>query len=330
MNIYDSCILLSFRQNNGSYAYTALEPGPNFHERLEMETKACERAHNVCSHYLESNLRYTLVDRLNDIGSRVDKHWFIVRDSSVKTERLLTLVPRDSKCPIRCDPETRSVILDLFLALQHPYIYPILDVNFREIGNNTYIFTTLPLNEKGSLKDFIYKSQWQENWRQKYFQRASGLPISQVQRLGRQILEALLFLRERGFPPCGHFHSGNIVLQNGVARITGLENALFGYNSRISPVLLPRAHSEPDAIDSLCFGHVLFEMCAGYELDTPQPSQGNLLDIHEYPQVVEVLEFIFEHPEMRLPIIEELLLCDLFRNIDLREIRNQAQSTVTT
>lgn len=42
--------------------------------------------------------------------------------------------------------------------------------------------------------------------------------MSQVQRLGRQILEALLFLRERGFPAHGHLHSGNVILQNGVAR----------------------------------------------------------------------------------------------------------------
>jgi len=32
-------------------------------------------------------------------------------------------------------------------------------------------------------------------------------------------------------------------------------------------------------------GHVLFEMCAGYELCTPQPNQGNLLDLKNYPQV---------------------------------------------
>lgn len=32
-------------------------------------------------------------------------------------------------------------------------------------------------------------------------------------------------------------------------------------------------------------GHVLFEMCAGYELTTPQPSASNLADIDSYPQV---------------------------------------------
>lgn len=45
-----------------------------------------------------------------------------------------------------------------------------------------------------------------------------GLPLTQIQRLGRQILEALLFLRERGISSHGHLHSGNVVIQNGVAR----------------------------------------------------------------------------------------------------------------
>lgn len=32
-------------------------------------------------------------------------------------------------------------------------------------------------------------------------------------------------------------------------------------------------------------GHVLFEMAAGYELLTPEPSEINLRDISHYPQV---------------------------------------------
>jgi PX domain-containing protein kinase-like protein len=42
--------------------------------------------------------------------------------------------------------------------------------------------------------------------------------MSQVQRLGRQILEALMFLRGRGITSHGHLHTGNVILQNGVAR----------------------------------------------------------------------------------------------------------------
>ena len=51
----------------------------------------------------------------------------------------------------------------------------------------------------------------------------------QVQRLGRQILEALLFLQERGFPPFGHLHSGNVIIQNGVARYDNNDDQLSNY-----------------------------------------------------------------------------------------------------
>nr|CAD7200187.1 unnamed protein product [Timema douglasi] len=289
-----------------------------------------------------------LCDSCNILCDSVDKHWFVVRDTSIKTERLLTLVPRGPNCPIQCNPSTRDTILNLFLALQHPYIYPVLDLDFRDVATQTYVILVLPFNNKGSLKDLIYKrfdrqppeallsmyrgltaatrgasvhSKWQDDWSQKYSQRSAGLPLSQVQRLGRQVLEALLFLKDRGFPPCSHLHSGNIILQNGVARITGLENTLLGFTSRIHPVIWSRAREEPLSVDAICFGHVLFEMCAGYELCAPEPSPSHLQDLRAYPQVVEVLDYIFQNPNHRCPSIEELLVCDFFRNIDLREMR---------
>ncbi|XP_075210964.1 slowpoke binding protein isoform X2 [Lycorma delicatula] len=317
-------------RHGGRYEYTALEAESSVHERLELERQARAQAQTACLHYLRCCPRYSLLHHLNDIGSRVDKQWFVVRDISVKTERLLTLVPRSHNCPIQCDAENRSIILDLFLALQHPYIYPVLDLEFQEApsGSEIYIILVLPFNNKGSLKDLIYQSSWQDDWCEKYSQRTEGLPATQVQRLGRQILEALLFLKERGFPSCTHLHSGNVILQNGVARLSGLENTLFGFTSRIHPVIWSLARADPAAIDIICFGHILFEMCAGYELKTPQPNPANYLDIDNYPQVVEVLEFIFQNPKRRFPSIEELLVHEFFRNIDLREMRASSLSQV--
>ncbi|XP_017300699.1 slowpoke-binding protein-like [Diaphorina citri] len=102
----------------GRYEYTALEAEGNSHE---LERKSRERAHSACLQYLKFCPRYALVQHLNDIGSRVDKHWFVVKDSSVKTERLLTLTPRSIQCVINNDSETRKSIMDLFLAL-HTFI----------------------------------------------------------------------------------------------------------------------------------------------------------------------------------------------------------------
>lgn len=119
-------------------------------------------------------------------------------------------------------------------------------------------------------------------------------------------------------------------------------------------MLWSRSSAEIENIDVICFGHLLFEMCAGYELASPTPSKAHLqVDLERYPQVnqlnwkqtlsiaskilifplffhafvyiiefqvVEVLQMIFESPG-GYPSLEELVLCDLFRNIDLREMR---------
>ena len=64
----------------------------------------------------------------------------------------------------------------------------------------------------------MFQTCWHDEWSDKYGQKSNGLSLSQIQRLGRQILEALLFLREREYTFSFHLHSGNIILQNGVAR----------------------------------------------------------------------------------------------------------------
>lgn len=71
-----------------------------------------------------------------------------------------------------------------------------------------------------------------------------------------------------------------------VCRLAGLENTLLGYTSRNHQVVWRRARTSPSQVDVICFGHVLFEMAAGYELNQPQPSPGHLqLDLDRCPQV---------------------------------------------
>ena len=46
-------------------------------------------------------------------GSRIDKNWFLVRDQTVKTERLLTLQPHDSTSPVTLQSGTRDALIEL-------------------------------------------------------------------------------------------------------------------------------------------------------------------------------------------------------------------------
>ncbi|XP_043578057.1 slowpoke-binding protein isoform X6 [Bombus pyrosoma] len=230
---------------NGRHNYTALDHGPsvceNVGEYMEMEKRSRDRALSICQAYIRRTPRYSLVKQLNNLGSRMDKHWFIVRDTSLKTDRLITLAPLNRNCSLSITPLTKNVLNDLFLALQHPYICPIFDIDFLELESQNYVIVVQPISQ-GSLKDLIYgieRTGWNEDWNQKYGSRGKGLPLPQVQQMGRQVLEALTFLKERGFPT-----------------------------------------------------------------------------------VVELLQFVFGESSNRQKIIEELLVHDLFRNIDLREMRS--------
>lgn len=65
-----------------------------------------------------------------------------------------------------------------------------------------------------------------------------------------------------------------MIIQNGAARLAGLENTLLG--------LPPRA---PVAPENLGFGYLLFEITAGYELPSP-PSPAHLqLELERTPKV---------------------------------------------
>jgi PX domain-containing protein kinase-like protein len=60
----------------------------------------------------------------------------------------------------------------------------------------------------------------------------------------------------------------------------------LGLNSRVNAVVWSRSSAEIESVDVICFGHLLFEMCAGYELTSPAPSKAHLeVDLERYPQV---------------------------------------------
>ncbi|XP_055295234.1 DEP domain-containing protein DDB_G0279099 isoform X2 [Sitodiplosis mosellana] len=320
-------------KNNLKFQYSALDPGMTAADRTPRERATRERSYISCQEWTEKSAgRYEIMAHLDDIGCRPNKNWFLLNDTTVRTDRLMTLIPLPADCvaleELSPSDSPKGVLMELLGSLQHPYIYPVLDLGIFYSNQIHYACLVMPFNARGSLKDLIYKSQWNDPWNRKYTKKSTCLPLSQVQRLGRQILEALLFLRERGFPSHGHLHSGNVILQNGVARLSGLENGLLGLNSKVNAVVWAKSIADVENMDIICFGHLLFEMCTGYELPSPRPTAGHLqLDLERYPQVVEVLQMIFESPDNRYPTVEELVLCDLFRNIDLREMRGPSISS---
>ncbi|KAG1650461.1 Slowpoke-binding protein [Nymphon striatum] len=250
--------------------------------------------------------------RKASVGTRPDRHWFLVNDSIIKTDRLMTITRISEKSPLLQlydDEDAQKAVFELFLALQHPFIQPVLDINYKLVKEQMYVVIVFPFNKTGCLKDLIYNTKCQDTFAGKNNTSSSKpLEVAQIRTYGRQILEAILFLRDyREFPPIGeHLHSGNVIIQDGVARLTGYENIILGLRSKSHPTLRKKLKSHPESIDTISFGYIIFEMCTGGQLDTLHPSFKQLDTIHKrYAEVIQVLKYIFNMNE-DFPKLEEV------------------------
>lgn len=74
--------------------------------------------------------------------------------------------------------------------------------------------------------------------------------------------------RLHSVPFLGNLHSGNIFIEDNVAKISDVENGIFGLASFFRPYIIEnrRIHSLED-VDVYCFGHVLYEMAFGERLE---------------------------------------------------------------
>lgn len=79
----------------------------------------------------------------------------------IKTNRLMTLLPLPSNCiALEELPNSecpQGVLMELLGSLQHPYIYPTLDLGFFHSDPHHYACLVMPFCQKGSLKELIYK-----------------------------------------------------------------------------------------------------------------------------------------------------------------------------
>lgn len=79
----------------------------------------------------------------------------------IRTDRLMTLLPIPPDCvaleQMASSQCSKGVLMELLGSLQHPYIYPVLDLDFLLADNTNYACLVMPFNLRGSLKDLIYK-----------------------------------------------------------------------------------------------------------------------------------------------------------------------------
>eukprot|EP00043_Microstomoeca_roanoka_P009784 m.93206 g.93206 ORF g.93206 m.93206 type:complete len:483 (-) comp14690_c1_seq8:186-1634(-) len=293
--------------------------------RIESESELLN-----CQYYLRSHPEFALESPLGPIGSRKNKGWFSVLHNGER--KILYTLPRSEKCCFPFDTATQKMLQDMFYVFHHPYILPIEHVGF--IPNQAAAIVILPFATKGSLKDLLHKSNPLDEWDSKYYRRRSGLPTKKIALMGRQILEGLEYLSNQGIYH-NNLHSGNILIMDGLPKLTGHENTIFGYRSRLLPLLrsLGPGRAHKDAMNVLSFGHVLYEMATGNEAIEAKPSITDITTKCDVP-VAEALAYIFYNTEDRIPTALEVKSHPLFARIqvhNLPEIKSyQAKPFVLT
>ncbi|XP_037092474.1 slowpoke-binding protein-like [Pollicipes pollicipes] len=287
---------------------------------------ASQVAGSLCRQYLARSDRYQLVQPLNDLGCRSNKHWFLVQDLLVKTERLLTITSVTHRPPLLQQSSRAKLLKERLMSAKHPYLLPVLDADLIELpqGYPVVIIIT-PRGPSGSLRDIMHKTAWDRDWSDKYEAvdtERLRLPLSQVRRLSLQLVEALLHLRRTGFAATfGHLHAGNIMVQNGVARLADLEAALLEYE--------PCAWLGPaPPSDELAVGALIYQMASGRQTGPrgPTPAEMALLDHETRSQLGPVMEFIFDSPGGRHPSLDMLPRLEFFRDVQLRELARRPPS----
>ncbi|EDO48255.1 predicted protein [Nematostella vectensis] len=275
-----------------------------------------ENATQHVAMFLRSVPNWEIVEPLPDIGWRIHKSYFLIKPTDASKKDIRNMLTWTCKGPdFGFEEKDFEAVLKLLTTIQHPYIYP---TGFTSCSAQGAIIVRnfIP---NGTLRDIICKAKPKTAQLKKYGSPKSRvvMPINQIQIFGKQILEALKFLHDKGFP-YGHLHTGNIVLEGNVCRILDLENSLLG----VSPIHRHRyvPHKkiqDKESEDVYCFAHVLYEMAFGEPLRTSV--------IHEVPptsspDLKSILESILTEEVVNksgLPSVEDLLNLPFFSSVSL-------------
>jgi len=230
---------------------------------------------------------YGKLNLISDIGSRVDKYYFIVEKDGSGSKYFMTMSCVGSRCKVTS--ENKLYIKRMLESMKHPFIVPVENCDYLK---DRQIFVTFRTYFKeGSLKDLIHKSKPQEKYSKKYtILTGKALNEKKIAKFGRQILEALIYLKSQKLP-FYHLTTSNVMIDdNGVCRLTDYENDLIGLNVN-SKLLTHVIHPTITTLDPVvcAFGAVLYEMAVGYELDSPK-----LDDMPNVPtKIKKILQTIF-------------------------------------
>lgn len=278
----------------------------------EIENTAQQQA----AMFFRSDPNWELQENLKEIGWRVRKTFFIIKSkgSPKNTKHLLTWAEHGPDMVL--DHETALLaLLRQMSSIQHPFIYPVTYASCTEKGSTI----VRPFYPTGSLRDVICKGKPVHPRLKKYGNRKARTPLgfSDIKRIGRQVLEALRFLRDKGWP-YGHLHAGNVVIEGENCKLLDIENGILGVPSLYRSFLIEhKSVKDLESVDVYCFGHLMYEITFGDPLDK--------LYIDEFPEncppiIQPILHSILSSSAIKsgLPTLDDLVANPFFADVTVR------------
>uniref|UniRef100_A0A674DZJ7 PX domain-containing protein kinase-like protein n=1 Tax=Salmo trutta TaxID=8032 RepID=A0A674DZJ7_SALTR len=263
------------------------------------------------SMFFRSDPKWEVVEPLKDIGWRIRKKYFLIKNKEQPKERQVLSWVDLGPDKFLSDKDLQST-MKLLPSLTNPYICPVTFANTSELS----ALVIRMFNEKGTLRDLICKVKPKEAFMRKYCnpKKIQGLELQQIRTYGRQILEVLKFLHDKGFP-YGHLHASNIVIEDNTCKVLDIENSLLGLPSYYRPYITQfRKINTTESIDVYSFGHLLYEMTYGRPPDA--------VPVDQYPavtntSVVSVLQSILSTDACKtgMPTVAQLLQTPLFSDV---------------
>lgn len=272
-----------------------------------------EQALQHVSLALRGEIGWEIVGPLPDIGWRLRKHFYHVKSKNLVKDELWANWVDYGPDKYLDDKEMLAIIKSLN-QIQHPFIQPIVLSLCTDVGG---LFVRA-CNKTGSIRDLLCGAKAKLSFMKKYGNPKGHKPldIKQVALYGRQILEALKFLHDKGLP-YGHLHTGNVVIDNERVKLLDIENGILGVPSFYRPYFMQHKKINTlEAIDVYCFGHTIYEMAFGAPL---HESIIDALPQDAPPELKSVLDSILsaEGCKVGLPSIESLLKHQFFSSVVL-------------